>query len=319
MRVALLGGLPPALGGGGLEVQMERTARALAARGHTVVRLDRDPNAAGWDVLHAFGAEGNVQFFLEHWTRNRSPLVISPVLVVSPGREELALKAMSRAPGPATHAGERRRALRRADVLVAITGYERDVLRAVTGNVPVEVVPNGVDPVEPAAGDGPAGHALLLGTVSERKRQREVVAALAGAGPIVVAGGFHGSDAERAAFESAVAAAGADWLGEVRDPRRVARLQRDAAALVHFSRAEVQSLAVLETLAQGTPVVLSDIPSHRELAAEHPRHVRIAGSLEELAPAVAQLRGERPGGPPPEVPTWDDVAARLEAIYRRLS
>jgi glycosyltransferase involved in cell wall biosynthesis len=312
MRIALLGGVPPSLGGGGLEVQMQRTAAALAGRGHEVVRVEREP-AASWDVLHAFGAEGNVQFCLEHWSRNRTPLVISPVLVVSPGRDERLLKAMSRVPAVATGAGLRRKALRRADVLVAITAYEREVLRAVAGDMAIEVVPNGADPVEPAPADREPGYALLLGTVSERKRQREVVPALDG--PVLVAGSFQGSEAEREAFARV---AGDAWLGEVRDPARVARLQRDAAALVHVSRAEVQSLAVLETLAQGTPVVLSDIPSHRELAEAHPGWVRLVGSLEEIGPALAALRAAPPAGPAPRLPTWDDVAARLEAVYARL-
>lgn len=310
MKVAILGGMPPSLGGGGLELQMERTEAALVARGHEVVRPENERTAGGWDVLHAFGAEGNVQFFLEHWTRNRSPLVLSPVLVVSPGAQELALMAASRISGIATHAGRRREALRRADVLVAITAYERDVLGRLVGNKRVEVVPNGVDRIEPSAPEREPGYALLLGTVSERKRQREVVAALPG--PVLVAGGFLGNETERTAFARA---AGAAWIGEIRDPARVARLQRDAAALVHFSRAEVQSLAVLETLAHGTAVVLSDIPSHRELAFAHPRHVRLAKSLDELAPAVAALRAQPPEGPPPDVPTWADVAARLEAVY----
>ena len=88
--------------------------------------------------------------------------------------------------------------------------------------------------------------------------------------------------------------------------------------LVHVSRAEVQSLAVIETLAQGTPVVLSDIPSHRELAGRYPEWVRLARDLEEVASRVRELRTRRPDGPPPPVPTWDDVAARLEGVYRSL-
>ena len=83
MRIGILGGVPPALGGGGLEVQLARTAAALAVRGHEIVRVECAPADAEWDVLHAFGAEGNVQFALEHWTRARTPLVISPVIVVS--------------------------------------------------------------------------------------------------------------------------------------------------------------------------------------------------------------------------------------------
>ena len=88
--------------------------------------------------------------------------------------------------------------------------------------------------------------------------------------------------------------------------------------LVHVSRAEVQSLAVIETLAHGTPVVLSDIPSHRELAARYPDWVRLARELEEVPRACASCARARPSGPPPPVPSWDDVAARLEGIYRSL-
>ena len=48
---------------------MERTAAALEARGHTVVRLASAPAGEQWDVTHAFGAEGDVQHVLDHWTR----------------------------------------------------------------------------------------------------------------------------------------------------------------------------------------------------------------------------------------------------------
>ena len=48
LRIGFLGGVPPAMGGGGLEVQMRRTAAALEARGHSVVALASAP--AGADV-----------------------------------------------------------------------------------------------------------------------------------------------------------------------------------------------------------------------------------------------------------------------------
>lgn len=318
LRIGFLGGIPPAMGGGGLEVQMERTAAALEARGHSVVRVASADASAAWDVTHAFGAEGDVQHVLDHWTRGRTPLVLSPVIVASPGLDEAAVVLGARVPGIATHAGLRRRALLRAQVLVAITEYERRVIGRLVGGSPrIEVVANGVERVEPA-GEGPSGHILLLGSISERKRQREVVEVLAGEPGIVVAGAFTGPADELPAWEAAVAHADADWLGQVSDPAVVARLERDAAVLVHVSRAEVQSLAVIETLAHGTPVVLSDIPSHRELATRYPEWVRLARDLDEVPSRVSELRTRRPSGPPPAVPTWEDVAGRLEGIYRSL-
>ena len=320
LRIGFLGGIPPAMGGGGLEIQMERTAAALEARGHTVVRLAGAAAGEEWDVTHAFGAEGDVQHVLDHWTRQRTPLVLSPVIVASPGLDEAAVVLGSRVPGIATHAGLRRRALLRAQVLVAITEYERRVIGRLVGGSPrIEIVANGVDLVEPADADAPPdGQILLLGSISERKRQREVVDALAGEPGIVVAGAFAGPPSELEAWEAAVARAGARWLGQVSDPAEVARLQRDAAVLVHVSRAEVQSLAVIETLAHGTPVVLSDIPSHRELALRYPEWVRLARAVEDVPLRVRELLTRRPDGPPPHVPSWDDVAARLEGIYRSL-
>ena len=316
LRIGFLGGVPPAMGGGGLEVQMRRTAAALEARGHTVVELASAPADAGWDVAHAFGAEGDVQHVLAHWTRQRTPYVVSPVIVASPGIDEAAVVLGARVRGVATHAALRRRALRGADALVAITEYERRVIRRLVGRgARVVVVPNGVGPSE---GHGAAEHVLLLGAVSARKRQREVVEALAGTGTIVVAGAFAGPREELGEWEAAVRRSGATWLGEVSDPAAVARLQRDAVALVHLSRAEVQSLAVIETLAHGTPVVLSDIPSHRELAEANPGWVRLAASPEEVRGLVDELRAQPPAGPPPRIPSWDDVARQLEALYRSL-
>ncbi len=319
LRIGFLGGIPPAMGGGGLEIQMERTAAALEGRGHTVVRAASAAADETWDVTHAFGAEGDVQHVLDHWTRGRTPLVLSPVIVASPGIDEAAVILGARVRGIATHAGLRRRALLRAQVLVAITEYERRVIGRLVGGSPrIEVVANGVERIEPAAGDGPTGHVLLLGSISERKRQREVVEALAGEPGIVIAGSFAGPADDLPAWNATVAASQAEWLGEVSDPAEVARLERDAAVLVHVSRAEVQSLAVIETLAHGTPVVLSDIPSHRELAGRYPEWVRLARDLEEVPSRVRELRTRRPDGPPPPVPTWDDVAARLEGVYRSL-
>lgn len=323
LSVALLGGIPPSLGGGGLELQRDRTAAALRARGHEVFQVALESAPRPFDVLHAFGSEVDVWQHLQHWRRNPAPLVVSPVIVAAPGAEERLLRASARVPLRSLAPRMRADVLRRADLLVALTEHEAGLLRDLAPGVTVETIDNGVDrggasiPPDAAALGLQASYALLLGTVSERKRQRDTVAALGRTGlqPVVV-GGFDGTDADRAAFEHTVSMAGGRWLGEVRDPAAVRGLVHGAAALVHLSAAEGQSLAVLEALAEGTPVICSPLPANLELARRFPAHVRVCAGVAELAAAVAALPTER--GAPPAVPTWDDVAAALERGYRAL-
>jgi len=315
MRIATLGGIPRALGGGGLERQVRETSAALRRRRHDV-RPVAAAEPGGFDVLHAFGAEPDVCHVLAHWRLTRVPLVVSPVIVVPPRRvavERLSARVPLSTWGPRM----RRQLLISADLVVAQSRHEHD-LATELGAARVVTVPNGVSREQagaPPPGTPTSPYVLLAGSVSRRKRQLETVAALAGLRPVVV-GGFEGTAAERVEFQRAVADAGGTWLGEVVDRSALLGLVRDASALVHLSRAEGQSLAVLEALALGTPVVASPLPATVELAAAYPGHVHLADGPSE-ARALVQTLPPRPEQPA-AVPTWDDVAARLEPLYESL-
>lgn len=320
LRIGFLGRIPPALGGAGLEVQMERTRAALERRGHEVTHIEAAARETTIDVLHAFGSEPAVWHHLRHRTRNLVPLVVTSVVVVSPGAQERALRLAARVPGVMTGSRMRAEVLRQAAAVVAASGYERRLVRALgVAADRVEVLGNGTDPRPPGEPPGglPEDYALMVGTVSPRKRQAEVLRALVGRVPVVVAGGYGGPPERRADWQRTVQETGARWLDQVEDPATVAALQRGALATVHLSSAEVQSLAVIEALGQGSPVVLSDIPSHRELEAAHPSFVRVVERPAEVPAALESLR-ERPPQGRPDVPGWDDVAERLERIYTRV-
>jgi len=322
LEIRFAGGMPPALGGGGMELQMQRTAEALGRLGHSVARVEAAPAGECFDVLHAFHAEAWLTHILPHWKRNRCPLVVSPVLTIRPGLEQRTMRLARRIPGLHTSARQRSDVLGTADAIVALTEYERGLLVSDLG-APAErvcVIANGVTPIEPGRlpalpeGVTTEPFALMLGNVSARKRQVEVLEAAAGRLPFVVAGGFEGTEGERLGWLAAVERHGAVWLGEVGDQLAVRALEAAATALVLFSAAEGQSLALLECLAVGTPVVISDIPSHRELAERFPDHVRVVAKAAEIGSQLELLRSRR-APPPAAVPTWDDVARALEEVY----
>jgi len=322
LQIGFLGRIPPALGGAGLELQMERTRAALERRGHEVFHVEAGGKDDRFDLLHAFGSEPAVWHHLRHWSRNPAPLIVTSVLVVSPGRRERMLRLSTRVPGVMGGGRMRAEVLRRANAVVAGTEYERNLATGSFGADPQRtvVIGNGAERVEPGAlpeGVPDSGYALLLGSVSRRKRQASTMEALAAAAPVVIAGAFDGDAAQERAWEAAVRKAGATWLGHVGDAAALAALQHRAGALVHLSEAEVESLAVLECLAQGTPAVLSDIPSHRALARRYPGFIELAGDTGSVPAAFERIRAKRLSEPA-QVPSWEDVAAELEALYRRV-
>lgn len=326
LRVGILGGVPALLGGGGLEIQAARTAAALRERGHDVRYVQHAEAEWTPDVLHVFGHTADVGHFLHHWRRHPAQLVVSPVVVVPPARE-WRLKLGTRLPIPAFEPRVLRALVERADALIALTRWESELLESIGGarTAPIAVIGNGVEgadelPDREALGrelgtELPERYAIVVGAVSERKRQAEIARALAGALPLVVVGGWDGPRSGREEFARLVRATGGLWPGELSDRATVLGLIAEADALVHLSDAEGQSLAVLEGLALGAHCVLSDLPQQREIAQRWPRAVTIVEAGDELPGALARLpHGDQHPVQPP-IPSWDEVAAAVEAVY----
>lgn len=320
IKVAMVGGVPPLLGGGGLERQIEHTANALNARGHDARPVTGFDGNESVDLVHAFGCGADVWQQLQHWRRNRVPLIGSPVIVCSPGRAERSLLLGARLGSMIPNVSSMVRDVTRApDHVIAITDYERSVVRKLAGpSKPVTVIANGVDVAQPADTnpvDSEPPYVAMLGTVTERKGQAAALEALGSSVRFVVVGGFEGTAAERSEWKQLVARSGAVWTDEVADRTTVARILRDAKALLLFSSAEVQSLAVLEALAQGTPVVASDLPSHRELAEKFPGWLVPVRRLSDAGVALEQLIAAAPTGPTPQLESWANIGAQIESVY----
>jgi glycosyltransferase involved in cell wall biosynthesis len=206
------------------------------------------------------------------------------------------------------------RAVRRADHVIAVSeATKRDVI-GLYGIAPekVTVTPHGVDPAFSPGGDANGGFVLFVGAVQARKDPLAAADAAEAVGlPLVVAG-----PEKEPELANALRSRGADVRGWV-DERELAQLYRDAAALVLPSRFEGFGMPVLEAMASGTPVVLSEDAALREVAGD-------AGVYAEdgnFGAALRRVLEERErwsaaGLERAKAFSWEESARRTAEVYR---
>lgn len=196
----------------------------------------------------------------------------------------------------------------------------------------VEAIPNGVLPpfsAEPRPGDAailagcglaPRAYFLYVGNDKPHKRLDLLVDAWRMVRPQMadVRLALAGAAAERHAAEKAVVRA-----GRVPDDA-LAALYRGALAVVQPSDLEGFGLPVVEAMASGTPVICSDIPPLREVAAGVARFFE-RGDAASLARAMRSIREADPmrlaeaGLRRAADFTWERAAERTLAVYRRVA
>jgi glycosyltransferase involved in cell wall biosynthesis len=205
------------------------------------------------------------------------------------------------------------RAVRKADHVLAVSERTKRDIVALYGVSPekVTVTPHGVDPAF-APGDGANdGYLLFVGAVQARKDPLAALEAAEAAGvQLVVVGPEKEPDLARE-----LRARGADMRGWVEKPE-LAELYRRAGALILPSRYEGFGVPVLEAMASGTPVVLSDDEALREVAGD-------AGVYGELGDAVRRALDEREryaraGLERAAQFTWEESARRTADVYRKV-
>jgi glycosyltransferase involved in cell wall biosynthesis len=205
------------------------------------------------------------------------------------------------------------RAVRKADHVLAVSERTKRDIVELYGVPPekVTVTPHGIDPAF-APGDGTNdGYLLFVGAVQARKDPLAALAAAEAAHvPLVVVGPEKEPELARE-----LRARGADVRGWVEKPE-LAELYRRAAALILPSRYEGFGVPVLEAMASGTPVVLSDDEALREVAGE-------AGIYGELADSVRRALADRERYAQAGVEraarfSWEESARRTADVYRRV-
>ena len=207
------------------------------------------------------------------------------------------------------------RSARRARRVLAISQRTKDDLVSLYGLPPEKVV---VTPLAPDAVFAPGGtrgdYVLLVGAIEERKNPLLAADAAHASGRRLVVVGPERDG--RLAAE--LRARGADVRGFV-EKEELARLYREAAAVLFPTRYEGFGLPVVEAMASGTPVVATPDAAVREVGGQAVAYaepdqfaVTLARVLADPAPwATAGI--ERVASF-----TWDETALRTAAVYREL-
>jgi len=178
------------------------------------------------------------------------------------------------------------RAARKADHVLAVSERtKRDAVELYgLAREKITVTPLAADPAF-APGDGTHdGYLLFVGAVQPRKDPLAALDAAHAMGlPLVVVG-----PEKDKALAAELRRRGADVRGAV-PKTELAELYRRAAAVLLLSRFEGFGIPVLEAMASGTPVVLSDDPALREVAGD-------AGAYGPVAEALADRDRYRAAG-----------------------
>ncbi len=339
-REGLVAGL--AFDDGGVEIRVfpQGAPRALATSWPLAAALDTAVAAA--DVVHVHS------LFLFHvWAaaracrRHRKPYLLRPHGTLDPfirGRRRLAKRVLG--------ALFQDRVIREAAALHWTAAEEAELAAPATFGAPGVVIPNGLDLAAFAALPEPGGLrrrlpetagrriVLFLSRLNFKKGLDLLVPAFArvAAGQddlhLVIAGPDDGM--EQAARGWAAAHGVADRVSFPGLLSGTAKLEafRDASCFVLPSYSENFGIAVVEAMACGAPVLISDrVNIWREIAAAGAGRVVppetdavAAGMAAILAdPEAAAAMGARARGFVAAHYDWAEIAVRLEAVYRALA
>jgi glycosyltransferase involved in cell wall biosynthesis len=328
---------------GGLQVQVRSTMEALRQLDIPSLQVELvDPNRErldSFDLIHVFSAINGNYRMVELANEMNVPVALSAVL--SPSWTKTAgLRAMladsltGRLTGwnVQTSYAQTKRALQLAQMVIALGPAERDAIvdGFRTDGKKIRLLPNGISPgffnadrqafVRHTGMSGP--FVLMVGAISPYKNQLALVKALEKHDlPIVLIGSAQRQHDDY--MQALLASSKVRWLGQLgHDDTLLASAYAAASVLALPSQGEVYPLVVLEALAAGTPVVMTD-ESALSLPASgfalkqlrwNDTEALVAALLDFVArpPRRAEVRALV------EKFTWQRVAAQIADCYEEL-
>lgn len=235
----------------------------------------------------------------------------------------------------------KRRNLRDAAGVFALTDAERAGLLALGIDAPMSVLPNGIIPVAPASPDAGLGFRrrfgippavpviLFIGRIVPLKRLEDIIGVLAelrNTHPdlhLIIAGEVRVGSAYAAwlkEMSSAMGVAGrVRWTGFLDEKEKLSAYAA-AQAFVHASDSEGMSISILEAMSAALPVVATR-GCHMAAAAEAGALLECAQGVGPLAQAVARCLAAAPGIADRGLEyvkrchSWDSLARQAIARY----
>ncbi|MBS0151838.1 MAG: glycosyltransferase family 4 protein [Nitrospira sp.] len=333
MRVLFLTYPRIGLNRGGLQIQIEETARSLSKLGVDVVQYNPWKNQVpDVDVCHVFSIDCSMVDHVMRAVKLRVPVVVCPVLNMFNNHPLFSMvkQKLSVLPGVYSDLKRARIMLDAATLVLAANADEQDLLMKVfnVDQAKFRIIPNGLsmafrdgDPQLFEEKYGVRNFVLNVASIEPRKNQLTLVRAMQRLPYTLVLVGRASPENERY-FKQVKAEAGSNvqFVGSFHhDDPLLASCYRAAKLFVMPSFSEVMPLTLNEAAVAGCRILASDQVPIAETIASYVRRFR-PNDVKAMARLIDdEMRDETESVIPQAIhamPTWDQVGQQLEALYR---
>nr|WP_281720406.1 glycosyltransferase family 4 protein [Nitrosomonas nitrosa] len=319
---------------GGLQIQIEETARGLSKQGIEVVSYNPWKNQIQEvDLCHVFSIDASMIYHVKRAMRVDVPVILSPVLSLfgnKPFVSQIKYR-MSGLPGVYSDLKRAGQMLSAASKVIALNGEERDMLMRVfqVESSKIDIVPNGIsaafsggDPELFVRTYGLKDFVLNVASIQPKKNQLSLVRAMKNLPYTLVLVG-KASPEHDDYFIKVKAEAGPNvrFLGAIQhDDPMLASCYRAAKLFVLPSFSEVMPLTINEAVSAGCRVLVSSqVPVLDSIV---PRGVRFRpDDIGTIAQRINRNMQDREFSNVSQsmvvIPTWEEICDQLMNIYRQ--